>query len=149
MVYGSFARIRCIFSAVATAVFLMVWRNFGSSFEVKNFMGFPIQVMVQRDLFANKLVALMERRQQANQDLYDIYFLLKNNWDINHEIIQQRTGSVLKEYLNTCLNHIRSLTQRHILAGLGDLLSPEKKDWVKSNLINELLFKLEQRRDLL
>ena len=51
-----------------------------------------MKVMVQEDMAANKMVAMYERIGNANRDIFDTYFFLKNNWPINDQIIEKRTG---------------------------------------------------------
>lgn len=48
-------------------------RNFGSSFQLKNYLGIPMLVMVREDMFAHKLVAMLERKKTANRDVYDVW----------------------------------------------------------------------------
>jgi predicted nucleotidyltransferase component of viral defense system len=41
-------------------------------------------------IFANKLVALTERN--TNRDIYDVFFFIQQNFDINEDVILERTG---------------------------------------------------------
>jgi len=81
-------------------------RGFGSSYELRNFNGISMMVMVPADIFAHKLVVLTDREKATNRDLYDINWLLDKNWDINDEIIRGRTGLSLDDYIDICLQHI-------------------------------------------
>ena len=47
--------------------------------------------MDKASIFANKLVALTDRKIMVNRDLYDICFFYKNNFPINEKIITERT----------------------------------------------------------
>ena len=38
-------------------------RNFGSRYEVKSYLGVSMLVMIREDMFANKLVAMLERKK--------------------------------------------------------------------------------------
>lgn len=49
-------------------------RALGSKYEIKNYLGISMVVMKKEDIFAHKLVALFERKQIANRDLFDIWF---------------------------------------------------------------------------
>lgn len=53
-------------------------RNLGSSYEVKNYLGTPILIMKKEDMFANKLAALLGRKELANRDIYDIWFIFSH-----------------------------------------------------------------------
>ena len=72
-------------------------RVFGSRYELKNYLGISMLIMVREDMFAHKLVAVLERTKTANRDVYDIWHFLKNLWPINKEIVEKRTGKNLKE----------------------------------------------------
>ena len=118
-------------------------RSFGSRYELKNYLGISMLVMVKEDMFAHKLVALLDRGKTANRDIFDIWSFLKNNWEINKEIVEKRTGLPFKEYLKKCIDFIESYSDRYILAGMGELLDEEQKAWAKANLKKDLLFLLK------
>lgn len=124
-------------------------RIFGSIFEIKTYLGIPMLVMKKDDVFAHKLVALLERQKLANRDLFDLWFFLKNNWEINETMVEKRTGNEFKKYLNRCINFVKKINERHILAGMGELLDEKQKGWVKQNLKRDLLFLLELKQEAL
>jgi len=117
-------------------------RNFGSQYEIKQYLGIKLQVMIPADIAAHKLVAMYERMGKANRDIYDVYFFLQNHWPINKKIIEQRTGMTYKTFLQTCINELEKLPERGILAGLGELLDAKQKAWVKANLKSDTIFLL-------
>ncbi len=84
-------------------------------------------------------------RNIAHRDLFDIWFFLKNNWDINEKTIKFRTGKKFNDYINECIRKIKNVNERYILQGLGEILSLRQKAWVKKNLKKELLFLLQLR----
>ncbi len=118
-------------------------RRFSSSYEIKNYLGISIKVMVKEDIFAHKLVATTDRSNSTNRDLYDLYFMLDQKWNFNDEIIKERLGKSFQEYLPELIEHIKNRDRKHILNGIGEVLGSEKKIWVKDNLLDELVFKLE------
>jgi len=121
-------------------------RNFGSKYEVKTYFGIAMKVMVQEDMFANKLVAMMERFGKTNRDIFDVWFFLKNNWDINKEIVIKRTNMPFKEFLQQCINSLEKMSNRNILSGIGELLDHQQlKSWVKANLKNDTIFLLKSK----
>ena len=120
-------------------------RNFGSEYEIKNYLGISMLVMKNEDIFAHKLAALLERKKPANRDLFDIWFFLKNNWEINEKIIEIRIKMDLKNYLKKCIAFIEKLSGKNILAGMGELLDEKNKTWAKKNLKKDLLFLLRLR----
>ena len=50
-------------------------RDFSDRYEIKSLMGQSIKVMVQEDLLAHKLCALLDRPTITNRDVFDIWFL--------------------------------------------------------------------------
>ena len=120
-------------------------RIFGSRYELKNYLGISMLVMVKEDMFAHKLVALLERTKIANRDIFDVWFFLKNNWPVNREIVEKRTGVSFSKYLGKCIKFTESLSGRGILAGMGELLTPEQKTWIKTHLRQDVLFMLKIR----
>ena len=118
-------------------------RSFGSAYELKSYLGIPVLVMKKEALFANKLAALFERKEIANRDLLDLWFFLKNNWEVNQAVVEKRSGLPLKEYLEKCLISIERIDERTVLTGMGELLDNKLKAWAKTHLKNDLLFLLK------
>jgi predicted nucleotidyltransferase component of viral defense system len=120
-------------------------RPFGSRFEIKSYLGIPMQVMVQEDMAAHKLVAMVERIGKTNRDIYDTWHFLEKNWPINKVIVEARTGMSFKNFLQKCISLLEKMGDRHILAGMGELLDEKQKVWVKTRLRAETLFQLKLR----
>ena len=120
-------------------------RAFGSCYELKNYLGISMLVMIKEDMFAHKLVAVLERKKIASRDVYDIWHFLKNLWPINIEIVEKRTGMNFKDYLNKCVEFIESFSDRSILSGMGELLDERQKVWAKANLRKDTVFLLKVR----
>ena len=47
------------------------------------------------------------------------------------------------DFIKKCIEIIKKKTSRNILSGIGELLSTEKKKWIKENLISDTVFLLE------
>lgn len=118
-------------------------RKFGSRFEIKSYLGIAMQVMVQEDMFAHKLVAMTERMGKTNRDIYDAWFFLKNRWPINWDIVEQRTTMPAQMFLAKCIAALEKLSSRNILSGIGKLLNETQKAWAKTNLITDTVFLLK------
>ena len=118
-------------------------QEFGSRYEIKNYLGISMKVMVKEDMSAHKLVAMYERLGKTNRDVFDVWYFLKNDWPINKEIVEKRTKMDFKNFLKKCLNLVGKIDERHILAGMGELLDEKTKIWVKKNLKKDLLFLLK------
>jgi predicted nucleotidyltransferase component of viral defense system len=116
--------------------------QFPNEYEVKQYLGLSVQVMKKEYMFAHKLVAFTERKGVANRDIFDIWFFLKNGWNLKDEIIEMRTGMTATEYFKKCIAVIESVNQKNLLQGLGEVLDRELKPWVKNKLISETSFYL-------
>jgi hypothetical protein len=103
--------------------------------------------MVKEDMFAHKLVAMLERSRIANRDVYDVWHFLKNHWPVNKEIVEKRTKTSFKDYLKKCINFVESLSDRNILSGMGELLDEKQKVWAKTHLKKDAAFLLRVRLD--
>ncbi len=117
-------------------------RNFNSQYEIKNYLGISILVMKIEDMFAHKLVSLLERGKLASRDIYDIYFFLKNDFKINKEIVEKRTKMKFSEYLKKCIKFLEKISNNIILSGIGELINHSQKNWIKLNLKKEIIFLL-------
>jgi predicted nucleotidyltransferase component of viral defense system len=122
-------------------------RMFGSSYELQNYLGISMLIMVREDMFAHKLVAVLERTKTANRDVYDIWHFLKNRWPINKEIVEKRTGMNFIDHLKKCISFVESLSDRNILSGMGELLDGKQKTWARTNLRMDTVFLLKVRLD--
>jgi predicted nucleotidyltransferase component of viral defense system len=117
-------------------------RDFGSRYWVKSYLGIPMKVMIPEDMAANKLVAFYERIGKTNRDIYDTWFFFSNNWPVNKELVEKRTGLAFKDFLEKCCTLLEKMNNKNILSGMGEVLSDKQKTWVKSKLKEELLFQL-------
>lgn len=118
-------------------------RCFGSQYEVRNYLGISMLVMRSEDMFAHKLVAMTERRKIANRDIFDTYFFLKSDWEINREIVEQRAKTSFANYLKRCIDFLEDKSERGILFGIGELINEKQKSWMKSKLKKETIFLLK------
>jgi len=118
-------------------------RQFGSHYEIESLLGISMLVMTKPDMFAHKLMAMYERIGKTSRDIFDVYFFCKQGWEINKEIVEQRSGLPFKELLLKCIEMLEKTDDRHILDGLGELLSNPQKDWARAKLKSETIFFLK------
>jgi len=85
-------------------------------------------------------VALLERKNIANRDLFDLWYFMKNHWTVNRELVEVRTKEKFKSYLRECIVRIKKVNEKYILQGLGEVLDNKQKEWVRKNLKEELIF---------
>jgi len=123
-------------------------RDFGSRFELKTLFGISMLVMVEEDMFAHKLMAMLERMGKATRDIYDVWYFLENNWSINKEIIERRSRISFKEVLHKCIESLEKLENKNLLAGLGESLTEPQKDWARAKLKSETIFLLKARAEI-
>lgn len=120
-------------------------RQFGSRYEIKTYLGVSMLVMVPEDIFAHKLMAMHERIGKTSRDIYDVWFFLRQRFPINQQIVQERSGMSFDELVQTCIRQLEKLSNRHILDGVGELLTPSQKDWAKAKLREETISLLQLR----
>lgn len=118
-------------------------RQFGSKYDVQTLLGISMQVMIKEDMFAHKLMAMLERIGKTSRDIYDVYFFFKNRWPINKAIVEQRSGISYKEALQKCIDLLEKMDSKHVLDGLGELLTDRQKDWARAKLKEETIFYLK------
>lgn len=118
-------------------------RQFGSKYEVKTFLGISMLVMVQEDMFAHKLMAMLERIGKTSRDIFDVKYFAKNNWPINRKIVEERSGISYREALEKCIEMLEKMDNKHILDGLGELLSESQKDSTRVKLKADTIFLLK------
>lgn len=115
-----------------------IWKS--NKYKIINFFWIDILSQTKDTIFANKLVALTDRKKIANRDIYDIWFFFKNNWPLNEQLIKERTGKSLNEYLEDVINFLAKLKKNHkILDGLGMVLEEKQKNFAKNKLLDELI----------
>lgn len=117
--------------------------NFGSKYELKTILGISMLVMVEEDVFANKLMAMYERIGKTSRDIFDVYFFFKQNWEINRDLVESRAGIPFKQVLVKCIDLLEKMDNKHILDGLGELISESQKDWARAKLKDETIFLLK------
>ncbi|MBE0687352.1 MAG: nucleotidyl transferase AbiEii/AbiGii toxin family protein [Anaerolineaceae bacterium] len=103
-------------------------------------------------MFANKLVAIMDRYEQhqsiAGRDIYDIHHFFIKGYQYNLEVITERTGSPLDKYLEKLIEFIRkNVNQTIINEDLNSLLSANQFQSVRKVLIPEILTFLELEKN--
>jgi len=122
-----------------------IWNN--NSYELLNFYWTDILTQDKKTIFSNKLVALTERN--TNRDIYDVYFFFKNNFEINDDLIFERTKKSRKELFSEIIQKLEKLPKNYkILDWLWEVLKDEKhKNFVKTKLVAELIQTLRFKVD--
>ena len=114
-------------------------RIFENRYEIKNFLGINMKVMVLPDMFAHKLCALLDRNSIAGRDIFDCWFFMKNQSPVNKEIVESRMNVRLAEYIQRCIDRLEQVDDKHLLHGTGELMDDEMKKFVRSKLRTEAI----------
>ena len=122
-------------------------RLFEDRYEIKNFLGINMKVMVPEDMFAHKLCALLDRNIMANRDVFDCWFFLQRQTPVNKDIVESRMGKALSEYLKSCIEHLESMSDNSLLHCIGELTDDKMKKFVKTKMRNEVIRLLNFYKD--
>ena len=117
-------------------------RQWNNHYERKNLLGINMQVMVAPDMFAHKLCALLDRGQLTNRDIFDSWFFMQKQTPINKEIVEARMEMALADYIQKCIDHLESMSDRGILNGLGELIDEYSRKFVRTQLRTETISQL-------
>ncbi|MCK4922018.1 MAG: nucleotidyl transferase AbiEii/AbiGii toxin family protein [Bacteroidales bacterium] len=114
-------------------------RQFENKYEIKNLLGINMKVMVQEDMFAHKLCALLDRNSIANRDVFDSWFFLQKQTPINIDIVESRMSMTFSEYVQVCIEKLESVSEKGLLQGLGELMDSKMKKFVQSKMRSETI----------
>ena len=114
-------------------------RQWENHYEIRNYLGLQMRVMVKEDMFAHKLCALLDRTEITSRDVFDCWFFLKERTSINKAIVESRMGMSIEQYLDKCIDSIQGMSEKSLISGLGELTEGEMKDFVRQGLKDELV----------
>jgi predicted nucleotidyltransferase component of viral defense system len=112
---------------------------FENRYEIKNFLGINMKVMVLPDMFAHKLCALLDRNSIAGRDIFDCWFFMKNQSPVNKEIVESRMNVPLADYIQKCIDRLEQVNDKSLLQGAGELMDDEMKKFVRTKLRTETI----------
>jgi predicted nucleotidyltransferase component of viral defense system len=119
-------------------------RQWPQNIENKDFYGLTIPTLATDKMLAHKLCAITDRKTLQNRDLYDTWFMLTKGFQVDEEIIRLRTELSTKKYLAKLTDILNDpKITKNILHGLGEVLSEERKNWVRNNLVIELIAQIK------
>jgi predicted nucleotidyltransferase component of viral defense system len=114
-------------------------RSFDNHYEIKNLLGINVKVMVQEDMFAHKLCALLDRDVIANRDIFDCWFFMQNQTPVNISLVEYRMQMTYPRHLQQCINSLESMSDRGLLQGLGELMDGKTKHFVRTKMRLEVI----------
>jgi predicted nucleotidyltransferase component of viral defense system len=118
-------------------------RQSNDTYNIHNLLGINVKLMTLTDMFSHKLCALLDRNNIANRDIFDCWFFMNRHTAVNRKIIEQRMKNPLPEYLQDCIDTIESLPNKSLLNGLGELVNPELKTFIRNKLRSEIIVLLK------
>ncbi len=125
-----------------------------NTYETSIFFGDPIQVMDRSSMFANKLVAVIDRDKPTSRDLRDIHFFFTHHFPINKEVIEERMTMDMQTFFTALKHYILQtfISAKVVDANLWVVLNDTQKSRAKKSLIPEIInyidLQLFELRDL-
>ena len=113
-----------------------------NKYEVQSFMGINMLVMTIADMFANKLCALLGRKELTNRDIFDCWFFMENRTPINRTIVESKMNMPFSDYLQKCIDTLSDVSGKSLLYGMGDLIDEKMKKFVRTKLCHETIMLL-------
>ncbi|GAP72046.1 hypothetical protein SAMD00024442_22_40 [Candidatus Symbiothrix dinenymphae] len=110
-----------------------------NEYDICNLLGINIKVMTLSNMFSNKLCALLDRSSVINRDIFDCWFFMSRQTPINQEIVEQRMVKSLPNYLQECIDAMENLPNKSLLDGLGELVNPDIKAFIRNKLRTETI----------
>lgn len=114
-------------------------RLFDNRYEIKNLLGINMKVMLQADMFAHKMCALLDRNAVTNRDIFDCWFFMQKQTPVNKALIETRMKMPYTDYLQKCIDKLESMSDKGLLQGMGELMDIEMKNFVRIKLRTETI----------
>lgn len=114
-------------------------RFFDNRYEIKNFLGINVLVMVEEDMFAHKVCALLDRNTLTNRDIFDSWYFMQRQTPINTKLVETRMQMPYADYIRQCIVKLESMSDTGLLHGFGELMDTEIKTFVKTKLRKEAI----------
>jgi hypothetical protein len=64
---------------------------------------------------------------------------MQKHTPINKIIVENRMGIPFEDYIQKCIDHLESISDRGMLNGLGELVDEEMKNFVRTKLRQETI----------
>jgi len=98
-------------------------------------------------MYTNKLVSIMDRyirhKRVAGRDIYDVNYFFLQGYEFKKEIIKERTGMEVEEYIKKLIIFIeKEVTEDTINQDLNILLPTEKFNKIRKTLKQDTLLYL-------
>lgn len=114
-------------------------REYDNHYEIRNLLGIQMKVLVDSDMFAHKICALLDRSEVTSRDIFDCWFFLQRHTAINVGIVESRMGMPLAEYIQLCIDRLETTSDKSLMSGLGELTDAKMKSFVRTKLRKETI----------
>lgn len=111
-------------------------RLFDNHYDKMDFGSLSIPVLRKGDMLTHKLCAMKERK--APRDIYDVWYFLSKGWPLNGNIIRERTGESVVDFLSKCKISLEGVSPASIMQEIGELLDETQKQFVLSRLLGDV-----------
>ncbi len=112
-------------------------RSYPDEYELRDYLGVSMNVMRLEYMFTHKLMALLDRNVLTNRDVFDCWFCMKQRLVLRKSILDLRLKGTFEDYMDKAIEAVTAISGNRILDGIGELLDPELKKWVKTDLTSE------------
>lgn len=123
-------------------------RAYPDEYELKDYLGISMKVMKLEYLFTHKLVALLERNVLTHRDVFDCWFCMNRRVALKQSILNRRLDCSFEEYMERCVAAVDGIPGNRILDGIGELMAPELKTWVRKNLVTDFITLARMYREM-
>ena len=112
-------------------------RSYPDEYELRDYLGVSMNVMRLEYMFTHKIMALLDRKALTNRDVFDCWFCMKQRLVLRKSILDLRLKGTFEDYMDKAIEAVTAISGNRILDGIGELLDPELKKWVKTDLTSE------------
>ena len=112
-------------------------RSYPDEYELRDYLGVSMNVMRLEYMFTHKLMALLDRNALTNRDVFDCWFCMKQRLALRKSILDLRLKGTFEDYMDKAIEAVTAISGNRILDGIGELLDPELKKWIKTDLTSE------------
>ncbi|MDR2126268.1 MAG: nucleotidyl transferase AbiEii/AbiGii toxin family protein [Prevotellaceae bacterium] len=110
-----------------------------NNYEIKNLLGINMRVMTVNDILANKLCDMSDSSAILNRSIFDTWFLLNRNIDINKFIVESKTKMKFNDYLQKCINKLETIESTELLDGMEEYVRARIKNFILTKLLPEII----------
>lgn len=114
-------------------------RIYPDQYELRDYLGIPMNVMTLECMFTHKLMALLGRSALTNRDIFDCWFYMKRRVVLKRSILDIRLDCPFEQYIDNCIDVVSRISSTRILDGMGELMDDQLKHWVKTSLIKNFV----------